>query len=125
MKRIITIFAVTLLTITICYAEEPRTVGVYKRHMEVDDKQNKSLDHTVHHMLYLSGVCDGYTAINKRRRADKQKMLYCQPDAETLNGVDYMRILEEALDPPDNTFSDQLPVAEAMLLALKEEFPCP
>lgn len=124
MKHIITLLAVTLLTITTCYAEGPRTVGTYKRHMATNDHKKKDFDHTLHHMLYLNGVADGYTAINKRLKADKQKLLYCLTDAETLNGEDYMRILEEALALPDNSIADQLSVAEAMLLALKEEFPC-
>ena len=63
-------------------------------------------------------------AINKQRKANKKKTLYCQFDAEKLNGPDYMRILDKALKHPDNQIADQLSVAGAMLLALKEEFPC-
>lgn len=124
MKQFITIIAVSLLTITYCYAEEPRTVRTYKRHIKSDEHQGKDFDHAIHHMLYLSGVGDGYRAINKQRKADKQKPLYCQLDAQTLDGADYVKILEKALKNPDNPIADQLTVAEAMLLALKEEFPC-
>jgi len=124
MKHIITVFTVTLLLITTCYAEEPRTVGIYKRHMQADKQQKKDFDHILHHMLYLSGISDGYTTINKQRKADKQKLLYCQPDTEILHGADYMRILEEALNRPDTPIVDQLTIAEAMLLALQAEFPC-
>ena len=124
MKQLITIIAVILLTITNCYAEEPRTVGTYKKHIKSDEHQGKNFDHFIHHMLYLSGVGDGYIAINKQRMTDKQKPLYCQLDAEALNGADYVRILDKALKNPDNQIPDQFTVAEAMLLALKEEFPC-
>lgn len=124
MKHFITVFVVTLLLITTCYAEEPRTVGIYKRHMQIDKQKKKDFDHILHHMLYLNGISDGYTIINKQRRADKQKVLYCQPDTEILNGADYLRILEKALNRPDTQIADQLSIAEAMLLALQEEFPC-
>ena len=124
MKSIIAFFAVTLLSTTTCYAEEPRTVGIYKRHMAIDRQQKKNFDHILHHLLYLSGISDGYATINMRRKADKQKLLYCQPEAEILNGADYMRILEEALKRSDNPIADHLTVAEALLLALEEEFPC-
>lgn len=124
MKKFITIVAVTLLTITYCYAEEPRTVKTYKKHIKSDEHQRKDFDHAIHHMLYLSGVADGYRVINKQRKADQQKPLYCQLDAQSLDGADYVRILEKALKNSDISIVDQLTVAEAMLLALKEEFPC-
>ena len=124
MKRIITASALTLLLITTCYAAEPRTVGAYKDHMEVDSQHKPDLDHTLHHMLYLTGVSDGYVVINKQRMADKQKPLYCQPETEILHGADYMRILEKTLNHSDNPVPDHISVAEAMLLSLEEEFPC-
>jgi hypothetical protein len=124
MKRIITAFALALLSITTSYAVEPRTVGAYIDHMKVDKQQKPDLDHTLHHMLYLTGVSEGYEVVNKQQRADKQKRLFCQPETEMLNGTDYMRILERSLNRPDKPVPDHLSVAEAMLLALKEEFPC-
>ena len=77
MKRIITAFALTLLSITTCYAVEPRTVDAYKDHMKVDSQQKPDLDHALHHMLYLTGVSDGYAVLNKQKMDDKQKPLYC------------------------------------------------
>ena len=124
MKHIITAFALTLLSITTCYAAEPRTVGAYKDHMKVDSQHKPDLDHTLHHLLYLTGISDGYAVINKQRMADKQKPLYCQPETEILHGVDYMRILEKTLNHSDNPVPDHFSVAEAMLLSLEEEFPC-
>ena len=124
MKRIITAFALTLLSITTSYAVEPRTVGAYKDHMKVDSQQKPGLDHTLHHMLYLTGVSDGYAIMNKHKMANKQNPLYCQPETEVLSEADYMRILEKTLNHPGNPAPDHFLVAEAMLLALKEEFPC-
>jgi len=124
MKRIITALVLTLLSITTCYAVEPRTVGAYKAHMKVDIQQKPDLDHTLHHMLYLTGVSDGYAIINKHKMANKQNPLYCQPETEVLSGADYMRILEKTLTHHDNPVPDHFSVAEAMLLALREEFPC-
>ena len=124
MKQLIIIIAVTVLAITNCYAEEPRTVGIYKDHIKSEEHKSQNFDHVIHHMLYLSGVGDGYIAINKQRKTDKQKPLYCPLDTETLNGADYVRILDKTLKNPDNQIADQLTVAEAMLLALKQEFPC-
>ena len=93
MKQCITIVALTLLTITNCYAEKPRTVGLYKEHIKSDEHQSKDFDHVIHHMLYLNGVVDGYLSINRQRQTDQQKPLYCQFDAVKLNGADYVRIL--------------------------------
>ena len=124
MKCIITAFALTLLSITTCYAAEPRTVGAYKDHMKVDSQHKPDLDHTLHHLLYLTGISDGYAVINKQRMADKQKPLYCQPETEILHGADYMRILEKTLNHSDSPVPDHFSVAEAMLLSLEEEFPC-
>lgn len=124
MKRILTAFALTLLAITTCYAVEPRTVGAYMEHMKIDSQKKPDLDHTLHHMLYLTGVSDGYAVMNKQKIADAQKPLYCQPETARLNGYDYMRILEKTLNSPDKPVPDLFSVAEAMLLALKKEFPC-
>ena len=123
-KQIFTIFVALVLVGTACYAEEPRTVGVYKRHLADDKHQQRDNDHTFHHMLYLSGVGDGYMVINRRLQAAEQQILYCQPEAETMNGAEYMKVLEKALHRPDQPIADQLTIAEALLLALKEEFPC-
>ena len=113
------------MTIPLCYSEEPRTVAMYKRHIEADKQQGAGLDHTLHHMLYLTGVSDGYVVLNKKREADGQKPLYCQPSSKTLDGSDYMKILGEALSQTKDPIADHLSVAEAMLLALKGEFRCP
>ena len=126
MKQVTTAFFIILLLIPYSYAEElqPRTVSVYKRHMQSPDHGKGNFDHQLHHMLYLSGVADAYMVLNKRRAAAGDPLLYCQPGDNNLNGNDYIRILEQQLYDPDNPLPDHLTVAEGLLRSLQKEFPC-
>jgi len=75
-------------------------------------------------MLYLSGVADAYKIMNIRRTAADGHPLYCQPFDVSLNGNDYIRIFDLSLNHPEAPLPDDMTVAEALLLALQEEFPC-
>ena len=122
MKNILILISITLITTTVCYAKEPRTVEAYRHHMQLDLQHNKDFDHTLRHILYLNGIGDGYVTINKRRRANNQSPLYCQQESRALHGIDYKRLLEEMIKKP---ITGHLAVSEALLLALEQEFPCP
>lgn len=124
MKTIILLVIVSLAAASFSFAEEPRTVGIYKRHMSSEDHSSSDFDHTLHHLLYLSGVSDGYAVLNKQRITSQEAPLYCQPEAKVLSGADYIQILEKKLYSPESPAPDNLTVAEAMLLALQDEFPC-
>ena len=125
MKYLVTAL-VFLLVSFFAHAQEsqPRAVSVYKRHIESADHDKGNFDHHMHHMLYLSGVADAYTVLNNQRSASEQQLLYCQPGDVTLNGNDYIRILEQRVYHPDAPLSDHLMVAEGLLLSLQDEFPC-
>lgn len=126
MKQFAIALFIIALPMTSSYADEvqPRTVSIYKRHMQSTEHDQGNFDHLMHHMLYLSGAADAYTVLNNRRVAAGQPRFYCQPDEITLNGNDYIRILEQQLFRPDSPLPDHLTVAEALLLSLQEEFPC-
>ena len=124
MKQLITALFIILILGTSSHAEKPRTVNVYKQHIQSSEHTKGSFDHHMHHMLYLSGVADAYTVLNNRRAAAGSPLLYCQPSEKTLNGNDYIRILEQQVYDPDNPLPGHLTVAEALLLSLQEEFPC-
>ena len=124
MKQVITTFIIILLLVTSSYAEKPRTLSVYKQHVQSAEHEQGNFDHHLHHMLYLSGVADAYTVLNNGRAAAGSALLYCQPSEKTLNGNDYIRILEQQVYDPDNPLPGHLTVAEALLLSLQEEFPC-
>ena len=125
MKPVLSVIALMLLLWTTSHADEgPRTVGVYKDHIKADREKGVSLDHTLHHMLYLTGIGDGFAVINKQRMDRGVRPLYCKPESTILDGGDYMRILETALARTDQPIGNHLPVAEAMLVALVAKFPC-
>lgn len=124
MKSITLLVITMLLASSYSFAEGPRTVGTYKRHMKSEEHRSDDFDHTLHHMLFLSGVTDGYAVINDQRAANQEELLYCQPEAKTLNGADYIQILEKKLYHAKTPAPDDLTVAEAMLSALQKEFPC-
>lgn len=126
MKQLTTALFIILFQFSSSYAEElqPRTVSVYKRHMQSSDHGKDNFDHQMHHMLYLSGVADAYTVLNQRSAAAGHPLLYCQPGDKNLNGNDYIRILEQQLYDPDNPLPDHLTVAEGLLRSLQKEFPC-
>ena len=107
-----------------CYAEERRTVGTYKQHMNNEEHSASDLDHNLHHMLYLAGVGDGYAFLNKKRKSLGEKLLYCQPDMKTLNVKAYRSIFEKFIYSQENPVTNSLPVSGGMLLALQHEFPC-
>lgn len=107
-----------------CMAEEPRTVGVYKRHISSDDHNPNDFDHKLHHLLYLSGVADAYRTVNKMRKENNQPPLYCQPETISLSGTDVMEILNKKLHHPERPAADDLTVSEALLQALQDEYPC-
>jgi hypothetical protein len=123
-KQVITTFIIVLMLVSSGYAEKPRTIAVYKQHIHSDEHDQGNFDHHLHHMLYLSGVADAYTVLNNHRAAAEQPLLYCQPGEGTLNGNDYIRILEQRLYHPDTPLPDHLTVAEGLLLSLQDEFPC-
>jgi hypothetical protein len=123
-KQVITTFIIVFLLVSSSYAEKPRTLAVYKQHNQSPDHDKGNFDHLMHHMLYLSGVADAYTLMNKQRVADEHPLLYCQPGDVTLNGNDYIRILEQRVYHPDTPLPDHLTVSEALLLSLQDEFPC-
>ena len=58
MKQVITTFIIVLLLVTSSYAEKPRTLAVYKLHVQSAEHDQGNFDHHLHHMLYLSGVAD-------------------------------------------------------------------
>ena len=125
MRAVISGMALTLILWTVSHAQEqPRTVGVYKDHISADRKKGATVDHTLHHMLYLTGIGDGFRIINKHRLARGESPLYCLPDDTLLGGADYMKILDNALFRTDSSIENHLPVAEAMLIALVAEYPC-
>ena len=124
MKQLITALFIILILGTSSHAENPRTVNVYKQHIQSSVHKKGSFDHHMHHMLYLSGVADAYTVLNNHRAAAERPLLYCQSADITLNGNDYIRILEQRLFAPDSPLPDHLTVAEALLLSLQDEFPC-
>ena len=126
MKQLITAMFIILFLVTSGYAEEPqpRTVSVYKRHMQSPDHDKGNFDHQLHHMLYLSGVADAYTISNQRRAAEGLPLLYCLPHKTSLNGNDYIAILDRQLNDPATPLPDRMTVAEALLLALQQTFPC-
>ena len=124
MRHLVSSCITIFILVTSAYAEEPRTVAVYKKHMRSSDHNKGNFDHLMHHMLYLSGVADAYKVMNDRRTAAERQPLYCQPDDVTLNGNDYIRMFELGLYDSANPLPDHLTVAEALLLVLQEEFPC-
>lgn len=126
MKQLIIALFIILFLVTSGYTEEPqpRTVSVYKRHMQSPDHDKGNFDHQLHHMLYLSGVADAYSINNERRAAEGLPLLYCLPDNTSLNGNDYIALLEQQINDPDTPLPDRMTVAEALLLALQEKFPC-
>ena len=126
MKHLITVSFILLFVVTSSYAQEsqPRTVSIYKRHMQSTDHDKNNFDHHMHHMLYLSGVADAYTVLNEHRAAEGRALLYCVPDNTSLNGNDYITILEKALYNSEPPLPDDMKVAEAVLVALQKEFPC-
>ena len=124
MKYFALMLILVLTPCTSTLAEEPRTVGVYKRHMSSSDHNANDFDHTLHHLLYLSGVADAYASINKRLKDEQKKLLYCQPQEPHLSGSDIMKILNKKLYHPERPAADNLTVSEALLLALQEEYPC-
>jgi hypothetical protein len=93
--------------------------------MSSDDHNPNDFDHTLHHLLYLSGVADSYTTLNKKHKESGQPPLYCQPESTQISGADVMKILDKKLYHPEQPAEDSLTVSEALLQALKEEFPCP
>ena len=115
---------IVLIIATTSFAEEPRTVGVYKKHMLSDEHKKKDFDHTLHHMLYLGGVTDGLNTINSNNMAKGHAPLYCLPEDLSLTGRDAMQILEGMLFAENSSISDSMTVAEAMLVALQQKFPC-
>lgn len=126
MKHLITALFILLSLVTSSYAQEsqPRTVSIYKRHMQSAEHDKSNFDHHLHHMLYLSGVADAYTILNEHRAAEGHALLYCLPDNTTLNGNDYITILEKTLYDSEPPLPDDMKVAEALLVAFQEEFPC-
>lgn len=125
MKQLVLILILIVSSVSFCEAEEPRTVVIYKRHMNSADHNANDFEHNLHHMLYLSGVGDAYASVNKMRKEANQPRLYCQPETAKLTGSDLMKILDKKLYHPEHPAADDLTVSEAMLQALKEEFPCP
>jgi len=117
------LIVILILIASSSFAEEPRTVGVYKRHIATENHA-KEFDHNVHHMLYLSGVADGFTTINRQREASREELLFCLPKDTSLSGKDYMQILQHKLEQTVDPVPDSSTVAEAILIALKEKFPC-
>ena len=117
---LILIFALTSL----CMAEEPRTIGVYKRHISSDEHNPNDFDHRLHHLLYLSGVGDAYKSVNAMRRKNQQPLLYCQPETVHLSGADMMELLEKKINHPEHPAAENLTVSEALLQALQDEYPC-
>lgn len=125
MKQLTLILILIVGSVSFSEAEEPRTVGVYKLHMNSDDHNTNDFEHNLHHMLYLSGVGDAYASINRTRKEANQQRLYCQPESAQLTGSDLMKIMDKKLYHPEQPAADALTVSEAMLQALKEKFPCP
>jgi len=125
MKHISLTLITLLAFFSLCMAEEPRTVSVYKRHISSGDHNPNDFDHKLHHLLYLSGVGDAYTSVNAMRKKNNELPLYCQPEATRLSGADMMEILNKKIFHSDHPISDDLTVSEALLQALQEEYPCP
>ena len=124
--KLITLNLVLIFAFTsFCMAEEPRTVGVYKRHISSDEHNPNDFDHRLHHLLYLSGVGDAYKSVNATRKKNNEPLLYCQPETVQLSGADMMDILNKKLHHPEHPAADDLTVSEALLQALQDEFPCP
>lgn len=114
----------TFFLATACYAGEQRTVRTYKRHINSAEHRVTDLDHNLHHMLYLTGINDGYALLNKQLTGNGEPLLYCQPDTMTLSGQDTKEIFEKFIYSEENQDTNNLSIPEAMLLALKQEFPC-
>ena len=104
--------------------QQPRTVSVYKRHIQSDEHKKAGFDHVMHHMLYLSGVADALKIINQQRKQESRQAFFCLPENPALKGSDYIRILEDHLFNVETPLPDDLLVAEALLIALKKEYPC-
>ena len=124
MKQLFSAMFIMLTLATSGYAEKLRTITVYKQHIQSAEHDQGNFDHHMHHMLYLSGVADAYAVLNQRGVADGRERLYCLPDSTMLNGNDYIRILETAIYQSEPPLPGNMNVAEALLVALQEEFPC-
>lgn len=122
------IASIVIVLISQTYAlgsgQQPRTVSVYKKHIQSDEHTKAGFDHVMHHMLYLSGVADALMIINQQRIQEKRQPFFCLPENPALNGSDYIRILETHLFDDETPIPEDILVAEALLIALKNEYPC-
>lgn len=125
MRSSIATILMILLLATPCFAVEQRTVGTYKRHMNSDEHNAKDLDHNLHHMLYLTGIHDGYAAVNQELTSKGAPPLYCQPHTKELSGQDCMTLFEQFIYSHEDPKINALTIPDAMLQALRREFPCP
>lgn len=125
MRAYIATVLMVFLLATPCLAAEQRTVGTYKRHMNSDEHNARDLDHNLHHMLYLTGIHDGYAAANQQLTSKGEPPLYCQPDTKALSGQDCMTLFETFIYSHEDSDINALTIPEAMLQALRRNFPCP
>ena len=126
MKLAIASIVIVLMTQTYALGsgQQPRTVSVYKKHIQSDEHTKAGFDHVMHHMLYLSGAADALIILNQQRKEQQHQPFFCLPENHSMNGSDYVRILEAHLFDPETPLPDDLLVAEALLIALEKEYPC-
>jgi hypothetical protein len=73
--------------------------------------------------FYINGLGDGLQFANSQLIHDHKELLFCQPDTLILMTDNYLQMVEAVIT--ERKLAAEVPVGLALLIGLRNTFPCP